>query len=93
MSELHAIAGPAAYAMLVLCALSIGFMLRALFAFAAESRKEPAKQFVKIAPAPGRAGPVCEQVFDDVPVAFAVGYSFHLNWGPATADSSRSMSR
>lgn len=93
MSELHTIASPAVYAMLALCALSIGFMLRALFAFAAESRKEPAKQFVRIAPAPGRAGPVCEQVFDDIPIAFAVRYSFQFNWNQATADSSRSLSR
>lgn len=93
MSELHVIASPVVYAMLALCALSLGFMLRALFAFAAESRKEPTKQFVRIAPAPGRAGPVCEQVFDDVPVAFAVRYSFHFNWSQATADSSQSISR
>ncbi len=93
MSALHAIASPAVYAMLALCALSIGFMLRALFAFVAESRKEPAKQFVRIAPAPGRTGPVCEQVFDDMPVAFAVRHSFQFSWSQATADSSRSMSR
>ncbi len=92
MSELHTIASPALYAMLALCALSLGFMLRVLFAFVAENRKEPAKQFVSIAPAPGRAGPVCEQVFDDVPVAFAVRYSFQFNWDRATAHSRRSVS-
>jgi hypothetical protein len=92
MPELHTFASPAVYTMLALCALSMGFMLRALFAFAAETRKEPAKHFVRIAPAPGRAGPVCEQVFDDVPVAFAVRYSFQFNWSHAAADSTRSRS-
>jgi hypothetical protein len=92
MSELHTIASPAVYAMLALCALGLGFMLRVLFAFVVESRKEPARQFVRIAPAPGRAGPVCQQVFDDMPVAFAVRYSFHFDWSQATADSSRRMS-
>lgn len=92
MSELHTIASPAVYAMLALCALGLGFMLRVLFAFVAESRKEPAKHFVRIAPAPGRAGPVCEQVFDDVPVAFAVRYSFQFNWSRAAADSTPSRS-
>ncbi len=92
MSELHTVAGSAVYAMLALCVLSMGFMLRVLFAFVAESRKEPAKQFVKIAPVPGRAGPVCEQVFDDVPMAFAVRYSFQFNWSHAATDSTRSRS-
>jgi hypothetical protein len=92
MSELHTIASPAVYAMLALSVLSMGFMLRVLFAFVAESRKEPAKQFVRIAPAPGRAGPVCEQVFDNVPMAFAVRYSFQFDWGHAAADSTRSRS-
>ena len=66
-------------------------MLRALFAFVAESRKEPAKQFVSIAPAPGRTGPVCEQVFDDMPRGFRRAPSrSKFNWNQATADSSRS---
>jgi hypothetical protein len=90
MPELHTFASPTVYAMLVLCVLGAGFMLRVLFAFVAESRKEPAKNFISVAPATGRAGPVCEQVFDNAPVAFAVRYSVQFNWSHTTADSTRS---
>ena len=90
MPEPHTFAGPTLYAMLALCLLSLGFMLRVLLAFVAESRTEPAKHLISVAPAPGRTGRVSEQVFDDVPMAFAVRYSAQFNWRHATADSTRS---
>ena len=90
MPESHTFAGPTLYATLALCLLSLAFMLRVLSAFVAESRVEPAKHLISIAPAPGRTGRASEQVFDDVPMAFAVRYSAQFNWRHATADSTRS---
>ena len=89
MPELHTFAGPTLYAMLALCLLSLGFMLRVLLAFVAESRIKPAKRLLSAAPAPGPTGRVSEQVFDDVPMAFAVRYSAQFNWRHASADSTR----
>jgi hypothetical protein len=92
MPESHTFVGPTLYAMVALCLLSLGFMLRVLLAFVAESRIEPAKHLVSVAPAPGRTGRATEQLFDDVPMAFAVRYSAQFNWRHATADSTRSRS-
>jgi hypothetical protein len=90
MPELLTFAGPTLDVMLVLCVLSVGFMLRVLLAFVVESRKEPAKHLVSVAPATGRTNRVSEQVFDGVPIAFAVRYSAQLTWRQANADSIRS---
>lgn len=89
MPESHTFAGPALYGMLALCFLSIGFMLRVLSAFIAESRIEPARHLISVAPAPGRTGQSSEQVFDDVPMAFAVRYSTQFDWRRATGDSTQ----
>ena len=92
MPQSHILASPAIYAMLALCALSAGFMVKVLLAFVAEGRIGPARTFISVAPAPGRTPRTCEQVFSDVPIAIAVRYSVRLNWSHATADSTRSRS-